>query len=182
LKKADPEKYSNKYCADACSDLADVVGVNRYDLAFSHMFLEHIRDQKGLHRQVFKALKPGGYAIHFYPSRRNLPLFINSILPEGITRWMVALAQPDRDLEGNEGKFPAYYQNFGYDEHTISKRLSNIGFKLYSYDGYIGHRYYTRLKPLHMLHQQSNRIALKLNIPLVSFNALVLQKPLSGSG
>ena len=53
------------------------VGRDRFDLVFSHMFLEHIRTPEPAHRNIHAMLRAGGIAVHFYPSPNNLPLALN---------------------------------------------------------------------------------------------------------
>ena len=52
LKKADRKKYTYFYCVDLTSDISKIK--KKYDLVFSHMLLEHIKDPKGLHINISK--------------------------------------------------------------------------------------------------------------------------------
>ena len=73
-----------------------LVGRERYDLMFSHDLLEHVKRPLRVHDNICSALKPGGLAVHFYPSGACLPLLINRLLPERITRSMLRIPAAPR--------------------------------------------------------------------------------------
>ena len=178
LEKANP--LYDKIEVDAASSndaFQKQIGGRKFDLIFSHMFLEHIEDPMQAHRNFFSALNPGGRCVHIYPSPNNLPLALNRLLPEAISQRLVKVAQPARDLAGSQRKFKAYYRICGAPNRALSATLEEIGFTVERHTGYIGHTYYERFKPLALLERQLRKIAHKFQLPLTAGCLLVLEKP-----
>jgi len=69
LNKA-PDEYQ-KIKADIASN--DITTDPTFDLMFSKMLAEHVRDGALFHKNVFDLLNPGGIAIHFFPTLYTLP-------------------------------------------------------------------------------------------------------------
>jgi SAM-dependent methyltransferase len=165
--------------ADATSDndtfQKQIAGI-KFDLIFSHMFLEHISNPVQAHRNFYSALKPGGRCVHYYASPNNLPLTLNRLLPETISAYLVKIAQPARDLEGSRGKFKAVYKMCGAPNRALSAVFEEIGYTISQHTGYIGHTYYERFKPVAMLERRLRKIIHKLQLPLTSNCLLVLEK------
>ena len=152
------------------------VGQDRFDLVFSHMFLEHIKAPLLAHRNIHSVLRPGGIAIHFYPSPNNVPLALNRLIPESLSSRLVRLAQPQRDLGGIQGKFPAYYAMCGLPSKKLHAQLEGIGYNVIRHTGFIGHGYYRRFPVLRDLEHAMRRILLTARLPLTSAILLILEK------
>jgi len=173
-----PEEYE-KICVDAGAPLeefCDRVGKERFDLVFTHMFLEHVRDPVRVHRNIHAALKPGGLSIHFYPSPSNLPLLVNRVLPNWVTRPLLRIAQPKRDLDGHQVKFPVFYAMCGGPSRSLRQKFEKLGFGTLRHTGYIGHWYYDRFSVTRNLERAMRPLLLRVRIPLISYCVLVLQK------
>ena len=102
-----PAVYDRRICADATMPtlaFTSLVGNAAFDLVYSHMFLEHVTDADQVHRNIFAALRPGGFCVHAYPINNNIPLAINYVLPEALSRGVVRMVQPSRDMDGNVGE------------------------------------------------------------------------------
>jgi SAM-dependent methyltransferase len=153
-------------------------GENRFDLIFSHMFLEHVSNPRLTHGNIHTALKPGGLAIHFYPTPTNLPLAVNWLLPEWLTSALVSVAQPTRDRKGNQVKFPAFYAMCGPPTKALHAKFRELGFDVIQHTGYIGHEYYIRFPIVRDIEQSLRPVLLKARIPLTSDALLILQKQL----
>jgi SAM-dependent methyltransferase len=169
----------NTIVADATSRaevFQQATGGRRFDLVFSHMFLEHIEDPLQAHRNFFDLLKPGGRCVHFYPSPNNLPLALNRLLPEAISRRLIRLAQPARDFAGARPKFKAWYRMCGAPSPRLAAQFEQIGYTVLQFSGYIGHTYYERCAPAALLEKMLRRIALRYCLPLTSSCLLVLEK------
>ena len=178
LNKA-PSHYTSKICVDVCSDSGkffDAVGRTDFDLVFSHMFLEHIRNPVQVHKNLHVLLKRNGIAVHMYPSANNLPLTLNRVLPERITRAMVRIAQPHRDLDGQYGKFPAYYRMCGNPNPRLRSLFEQIGYAVVAHTGFIGHWYYKRIPGLNKFELMMRQLLLKYRIGMTSVQLLVLRK------
>ena len=172
--------HGRKICIDATASadtfLAEI-GDKRYDLVFSHMFLEHIQDPDQLHRNVFSALKAGGRAVHAYPCRHNIPLAMNATLPETITRVMLQFSRPGRDLDGKQRKFPAYYRKCYPPSSQSLTYFESLGYQVESHKGFAGHLYYQRLPVVRELEQIHRKFVIATQLPWVCFSLLVLRKP-----
>lgn len=154
------------------------VGVEQFDLIFSHMFLEHAKDPLAMHRNIHSILRPGGVAIHIYPTPNNLPLTINRLLPEQITSALVSFAQPLRDRDGSQVKFPAFYAMCGHPTEGLHSKFRDLGFNVVRHTSYIGHDYYRRFPVIRNIERSLRPILLKAKIPLAGNSLLVLQKQL----
>ena len=154
-----------------------LLGDTRFDLIFSHMFLEHIENPIQAHKNFFRMLKPGGIAVHLYPSPNNLPLSVNRLLPERVSTTLLKIASPTRDLDGEQGKFPAYYKYCGSPSDSTRRLFAEIGYSVLSYTGYIGHGYYSRFRAFASIEKAARNFFLKYGIPLTSNCMLILQKP-----
>jgi SAM-dependent methyltransferase len=174
LKKADPKKYTHFYCADLTSDISNIN--KKYDLVFSHMFLEHIKNPDGIHRNIAKLLKSEGIAIHLYPSHYNFPLFLNRILPECLSDLLLRIVQPHRYKDGKHLKFPAFYKRCGPPGASLEIYFAEMGFQTLEHAGFVGHDYYARFSFLALIEKRIRRILLFCKIPMISYNVLVLKK------
>ena len=163
-------------CDDATRARLELDG--KFDLIFSHMLLEHLHDPLQAHRNFYRFLKPGGLSVHMFPSRNNLPLFVNGLIPEKISHGLLKLLQPHRDTDGEEGKFEAYYKLCGAASAASRKLYEDIGFEVLRHTSYVGHEYYRRLKPLAAIEKALRPIIVRADLPIISANLLSLRKPL----
>jgi SAM-dependent methyltransferase len=154
------------------------VGGRQFDLIFSHMFLEHISDPLVTHRNIYAALRPGGLAVHFYPTPHNLPMTINRLLPEWFTGALLSIAQPTRDRSGKERKFPAFYAMCGHPTKALHAKFRGLGFEVVRHTSYIGHDYYLLIPVLREIEHGLRAILLKAGIPITGDSLLILQKPM----
>jgi hypothetical protein len=146
-------------------------------MVFSHMFVEHLANPRQAHLNIREMLAPGGLAIHMHPLPYILPLFINRLLPEWLTRQMVRIAQPNSALDGNVGKFPAYYRLCMNPSQAARQAFEGLGYRVREHVTYIGHSYYDRLAPLAYLEIKLRPVLAKLRIPLTSVSAIILERP-----
>lgn len=161
-------------CGEDVLAATDLQG--RFDLVFSHMFLEHIGDPRVAHSNIRRLLVPGGLSVHFYPSPNNLPLLVNRVLPEAISQFLVRYAQPGRDLDDTQQKFKAYYKLCGPPSQRLRRFFSSVGFNVVRHTGYVGHEYYDRVPTLARLERKLRNLVLRLKLPLISKNLLVLER------
>jgi SAM-dependent methyltransferase len=183
LAKASPV-YDKLVCADAgmpTPAFTECVGAAEYDLVYSHMFLEHVTDPDQVHRNIFAALKPGGFCIHAYPINNNIPLAVNYILPDGLSRWILRIVQPSRDLDGKVGKFPAYYRRCHSPSTSARRYYEQFGYEVVRHDGFAGHEYYARIPVLRLLAEKHQRFVVAAQIPWICFSLLVLRRPATPS-
>lgn len=101
-----PDGYI-KLQADITDDNLDLP--SGYDLIFSRMLAEHIKNGERFHQNVFTLLADGGLAFHFFPTLYAPPFLVNRLLPERLAEKVLHHLQPGREKEGKHAKFPAYY-------------------------------------------------------------------------
>lgn len=144
-----------------------------YDFVFSRFMVEHVSDAAQLHVNVFKALRPGGMAVHFFPTLYAFPFFVNWLLPNWAGALLLNKERRDR------GKFPAHYKwCVGPSIHSV-KRLEKIGYDVIEYSGFFGHGYYDGVPILRSLHGWFRERLLVHPFPMfTSFAWVVLRKPM----
>ena len=175
-----PAVYDRRICADATMPtlaFTNLVGNAAFDLVYSHMFLEHVTDPDQVHRNIFAALRPGGFCVHAYPINNNIPLGINYVLPEALSRGVVRMVQPSRDMDGNVGKFPAFYRGCYSPSPRASRYFQGFGYRVVRHEGFAGHEYYERIPVARWLAHMHRRLVVAFQIRWICFGLLVLQKP-----
>lgn len=114
---------------DIAADLSSVsVERNAYDLIFSRMVFEHVRDAEKAWSNVHALLAPDGIGFAFVPTLFSPPFVLNRAMPEAITSRLLRLI--DRTRNPDEiPKFPAFYQACRASERALSPMLTRIGFR-----------------------------------------------------
>jgi SAM-dependent methyltransferase len=174
-----PKAY-HKVCIDVGAPMdrfESAIGGRRFDLIFSHMVMEHISESDAAQRNMFNALRPGGVAIHLFPTANNLPLVLNRLLPEWVTRVGKRILQPERDVSGNKRKFPAYYRLCMKPSPKAARAFEKFGYQVESHVGYVGHRYYGRVPVLRNVEYRLRTLYLRAGVGMTSTAVLVLRKP-----
>jgi 2-polyprenyl-3-methyl-5-hydroxy-6-metoxy-1,4-benzoquinol methylase len=168
-----PDGYM-KVQADIASPSFDVAGRN-YDLVFSRMVAEHIRNGRYFHTNVWRLLAKEGLAFHAFPTLYAPPFVINRLLPRWLSKAMLLLLQPHRKQEGKRAKFPAYYSWCRGPTSRQIRRLKMLGYRVEEYVGFYGHRgYYHKIKPLVKVHDWISATLVKHPLPLLTSYAYVL--------
>jgi len=150
-----------------------------YDMVFSRMVNEHIKNGKVYYNNIFQVLKKGGITIHCFSTLFCLPFLINRITPEFISDKLLNFVSPREDNH-LQGKFTAYYSWSRGPTKSMIKQFQNIGYKVIEYVGFFGHNYYLNKFPLlHTLEEiKSNFLYSQMRIPhLTSYAYVILQKP-----
>jgi SAM-dependent methyltransferase len=143
--------------SDPCRRIVAQVGgaafepFGEFDLVVTKMVLEHVRDPRRSHEHVFELVKPGGRAVHFFPTLYDLPFVANRLLPERVLEQMLLVVQPNRARSGRERKFPAYCRWCRGPSSRQIARFASVGFEVEEYRGFYGHAYFQALPPLQRL-------------------------------
>jgi SAM-dependent methyltransferase len=161
-----------KLRADLCAD--DPPVRERFDLVFSRMLCEHVPSGARFHRNCGAMLRPGGYAMHFFPTVTALPFVVNRALPEALGERVVEAILPSRRRGGRHSKFPAYYRWCWGPTPQQLARYRSVGFDVVSYDGGVGHAYYEKVPGLRALEQAKSRFLLEHPTPWLTAYALVV--------
>ncbi len=174
LQKA-PECY-NKIVADAASTR---FSLNKtFDLVFSKMLLEHIKDAAQFHKNMLSILTNKGLSVHFFPTLYTLPFFVNMLLPERSADMLLYFIGP-RDRH-QHAKFRAYYNWCRGPVEGQIEKYSRLGYEVAEYAGFFGHSaYYAKIIPLRKLHEIKTVYLLRKPHPaLTSYAYVVLRKPI----
>ena len=121
-----------------------------FDLVLSMMLAEHVTSGRAFHRNVREMLKPGGIAVHFFPTLYALPLLANRLIPERLAGWLLDRFAP---RDARHRKFPAFYSWCRGPTNAQIRRLESLGYKVLEYRGFFGHDYYQRVPVLRTAHQ-----------------------------
>jgi 2-polyprenyl-3-methyl-5-hydroxy-6-metoxy-1,4-benzoquinol methylase len=149
-----------------------------FDLVCSMDLAEHLADPETFHRNVLGLLRPGGVAVHFFPTFYALPFVLNRVVPEGVMRAMLLRLQPDRLQAGLHPKFPALYRWCRGPTRRQLRRFTRLGYEVERYVGFFGHGYYTGMPVLDRLEQAKARLLGGHPVPaLTSYALVVLRRP-----
>lgn len=161
--------------ANLCTPKIADTHVERYNLIFSRMVNEHIKDGKTYYKNLYDLLEPGGITAHCFSTLYASPFLANRLLPERLADKLLDIFNP-RDRYQHE-KFPAYYSWSRGPSSKSIKRFKSMGFEVVEYIGYFGHGYYKRRLPfLDRLEQIKARWLVKNPIPCFTSYAYVVLK------
>ncbi len=143
------------------------------DLVMSRWTAEHMRSGEQFHRNVFAMLRPGGAALHLFPTLYALPFLVNRTLTAERSAALLARVLPSRS-----GSFPAFYWWCEGPSARQLQRLEGLGYEIERYVGFFGHSYYARVPLLRGLHRGLTRMLVRHPIPLLtSFALVVMRRP-----
>lgn len=149
---------------------------NSYDLVFSAMLAEHVKNGESLHRNLFRILAPGGLAFHFFPTLYTPPFLANFLLPERLSEKLLDIFNPRDRFQ--RAKFPAFYSWCRGPSEGQVARLRAIGYEIEMYRGFFGHTYYNKLPVLRSVAGALARYLVEHPVPqLTSFAWLLMRKP-----
>lgn len=163
-------------------DRAAVTAIARehgpFDLVLSRWTAEHVRDGRRFHESVFELLRPGGAALHLFPTLYCPPFLANRLLPERLASGLLFRVTPDRAK-----KFKPYYSWCRGPSPRQLRRLESVGFEILRYTGYYGHAFYRRVPPLARAQRAFNSLMLEHPLPaLTSFALVLVRRPAEDAG
>jgi ubiquinone/menaquinone biosynthesis C-methylase UbiE len=154
----------------------DFIPTEQFDLVITKMMAEHLKNGRLFHKNIFCMLKPGGVAVHYFPTLFALPFLVNKLIPEWLSSMLLDILLP-RDRY-QLGKFPAYYSWCFGPTPTMLRMLTEIGYEIDMYKGLFGHTYFARIPILRDLHRAYTQYLVRHPNPyLTSFAQVVLRKP-----
>lgn len=162
-----PKGY-DKACFDVSGDASAFEG--RYDVVFSRFLAEHVRDGRGMHRNIHKVLKPGGVAFHLIPTLYALPFVINRLLPERVGQKVLDVFSPRREISP---KFPAYYSQCYGDTRDMRRMFKEIGYERVEIRNFYGHFYYEKIPGLRQVEKWFSELASRNEWSIVSSYAYI---------
>ncbi len=140
-----------------------------FDVVHSRWTAEHVRDGRRFHENVYALLRPGGAALHLFPTLYAPPFVVNRMLPGSLADGLLFRVCPDRSK-----KFKPYYSWCRGPSAAQLRRLESVGFVIERYTGYFGHGFYRRVPPLALAQRTFNRVMLSHPLPAMTAFALVL--------
>jgi SAM-dependent methyltransferase len=162
--------------ADACAPEPPVR--EHFDLLVTKTLAEHVPDAERFHRNVHAMLRPGGRALHLFPTLYEPAFVLNLLAPEGLSTKLLLKVQPNRTADGDHGKFPARYRWCRGPTRRQLARFTSLGYRVVEYRGYFGHGYLSPKNPLGALDYFVGRRLVAHPIPaLCSFAIVELERP-----
>ena len=163
-------------------DVTDLAGLceERFDLVVSRFVAEHVEDPSAFHAAAWRALRPGGFAVHFFPTLPSPPFLINRLLRERDSHRLLGRLQPSgvRDQSGQVGKFRAYYRWCEGPTRRQYRRFASVGFEVVEYVVLVGHRYYQEYPTVQRAADALSRCMIGLRCPaLATYACVVLRRP-----
>jgi 2-polyprenyl-3-methyl-5-hydroxy-6-metoxy-1,4-benzoquinol methylase len=147
----------------------------KFDLVFSKMLAEHVKDGAQFHKNVLTMLTKNGLAVHFFPTIYALPFLVNMLAPEVLLDKLSDLLTP-RDRH-QHAKFPAYYSWCRGPVRSQLKKYEQLGYEVIEYRGFFGHEgYYNKLRSLKRMHELKTGYLLRRPSPLFTSYAYVVLK------
>ncbi|MBY6243628.1 bifunctional 2-polyprenyl-6-hydroxyphenol methylase/3-demethylubiquinol 3-O-methyltransferase UbiG [Methylosinus sp. Sm6] len=154
-----PSGYSTALCDIAGEDAKSVLGAERYDIAYSRMVMEHVPNVARMWENIAYTLAPGGVAFSFFPTLYAPPFVLNRLIPEKISRWLLETVFPHRKEEGDNPKFPAYYDYCFSDEAKIVPMLKRAGFSEVAVLPFWGYSYFWKFPGVKQIDAVFTKIA-----------------------
>jgi SAM-dependent methyltransferase len=155
---------------DAVASLAQERGP--FDLVVSRWTAEHVRDGRAFHEGVHTLLRPGGTAVHLFPTLYALPFVVNRLLTPALSSAVLF-----RTCPGRHAKFPPYYSWCRGPSPRQLRRIESVGFTIDSYTGFFGHDFYASVPPLRAAHRwAAERLVAHPRPTLTSFAVVALTR------
>jgi hypothetical protein len=145
LQKANPLLKTLHF--DFCSPELPANIRNSYDLVFSRMVNEHVRNGKQYYQNIYDVLCENGITCHCFSTLYSFPFLVNKIVPESISDALLSIFSPREQYI--HAKFKAYYSWSRGPTKRMIYRFKQLGFEVIEYAGFFGHEYYK--KRLHFL-------------------------------
>lgn len=152
-------------------------GNREADLVVSSSVLEHLESTERFVAESHRVLKPGGYAIHLFPSRFAPFAIANQVLPDRISKLVLRVIFPDS--VGTLG-FPAYYDRCYAS--AMSALHERCGFEIVDLQlNYYQSDYFSFFLPLYVLSAMYELALAGLRAKnLAAYVLLVARKPTAG--
>lgn len=150
-----PSFYDTE-CLDISAKTIPDRQYKNYDLIFSKMVFEHIKDTKQAYQNIYEMLDENGIFLNYHPVLYAPQFMLNKIMPEIITRSLLNLIDFRRNTN-NIPKFPAFYSNCVVSP-KFATMLYKIGFREVEQIPFWGTKYFDQLPVLGALHSRFTKL------------------------
>lgn len=169
-----PAAFAKVCCDVAGPDTMRRIAPGAYDFVYSRMVMEHVRDARQLWANQHAMLAPGGVALAFVPTLYAPPFALNRLVPEWVSSAIVSRLFPDRHGEGDNPKFPAFYDHCYGDPARVVPMLEAIGFRETLLLPFWGYSYFWKIPGLKQADAAFTRLARARDWRLVTSFAYIV--------
>jgi hypothetical protein len=117
-----------------------------------------VPDVAQMWRNTHALLREGGVALAFFPTLYAPAFWLNSLLPERLSRSVLLRFFPNRQAEGDNPKFPALYDHCFSAEDRLGPLLRGIGFREVTIFPFYGYSYFDGIWGLRQLDHAFTRL------------------------
>jgi SAM-dependent methyltransferase len=143
-----PAAFGKVCCDVAAFDTMETIEREAFDFVYSRMVMEHVRDSRQLWENQYDMLADGGVALAFFPTLYAPAFALNRMVPEGVSSAILKRMFPDRHDDGDNPKFPAFYDNCYGSADKLAPMLEEIGFRNVLVLPFYGYSYFWKLPVL----------------------------------
>tara|TARA_B110000305_G_scaffold87237_1_gene98347 strand:+ start:53 stop:811 length:759 start_codon:yes stop_codon:yes gene_type:complete len=146
----------------------------KYDLIISRMVLEHVPDNEKTWSVMYEALKPGGKAIHIFPSGLHPYSLATRLVGNKLQRKLIRLYRPNAvEVTG----YPAFYNRCS--PRALRKTLERMAYgSIEIRTNYSAAEYFNFFLPAFLIVASFNLLCHKLGVQMSCSNVFVsVQKP-----
>lgn len=165
-------RLAPEYVGKVCFDIAEPDDRKipdhggQYEIVFSRMVFEHVRDTRQAYRNIHRLLMPGGAGLNFHPVLYCPPFVLNMLLPEKLSRSILKFFVPIRTDVGVP-KFPAWYDRCRVSAR-VRKEIRSIGFRDVWQIPFFYHSYFKNVPGLYEADRALSRRAERNNWNLLA--------------
>lgn len=164
----------DRHVFDVCKEVPTQC-VGKFDVIFSKMVQEHLRDTLSFYRNISMMLKPGGIALNFHPVLYAFPFIINKHMPETLSSRLLQFFRKHRNKHQSP-KFPAFYDCCVISE-TVRQKIRATGFSDVQQFAFYGHPYYDSLPIVRSVHRRFTDYTIRKDLSvLATFSYTVCTK------
>ena len=154
-----PASFAKICCDIASPETMRSVPAGGFDFVYSRMVMEHVRDARQLWTNQFAMLAPGGVALAFVPTLYAPAFALNHAIPEAVSSAIVKRLFPDRHEDGDNPKFPAFYDLCYGDDRKVAPVLREIGFAEVKVLPFYGYSYFWKIPGLKQVDAAFTRLS-----------------------
>lgn len=163
--------WASKTCFDIAGRDAPT---GEFDLVFSRMVMEHVRDASQAYNNLYELLAPGGIGLHFHPTLFAPPFVINYLLPDSVSRKVLSIfGHRFTDTIHEYPKFPAYY-SWCRNSQSVRQKIKAVGFREVQLIDFYGHGYFKKIPGIQQIDASLSRLALKQGLRVLTSYAYTM--------